>query len=156
MTNIYLLPNKFRFIGIFSVLVGIVLSVIRFLYEVKPEYLNQKVFAVYSSFLEKSYFTVTTNNIFEEICGITILLGLFMIVFSKEKNENDKIQEIRFYSIMYSVYANFFIVLFSLIFIYGLGFIYFLVLNMYLVLIMFIVIFRYLLYQKSQKLTPNN
>jgi hypothetical protein len=147
MKNIYLFPNKSRLLGLTLLLIGIVLTYIRFSIGIKPEYLNQKVFAIYSSFLEKSYFTITTNNIFEEICGLSVLIGLVIIAFSKEKQENEKVQEIRLYSFLYAVYANIIITFLTFIFIYGIGFVAFTMLNMYLVLILYIIIFRYQLYK---------
>lgn len=147
MTNIYLIPNRFRIAGIISILVGIVLTYMRFIAGFKPEYLNWKVFAIYTSFLEDKYFTLTTNNVSEEICGVLVLAGLFIIAFSKEKEENDRIQEIRLYSFLYSVYANIVITFLTFIFIYGIGFVAFTMLNMYLVLILYIIIFRYQLYK---------
>jgi len=147
MKNIYLLPNKSKFAGFAFLILGLALTYIRFSIGIKPEYLNQKVFSVYSSFLEKSYFTFTTNNIFEEICGLLVLFGLAIIAFSKEKQESEKVQEIRLYSFLYAVYANILLILFAFIFIYGLGFVSFAMLNIYLILILFIIIFRYQLYK---------
>lgn len=147
MTNIYLIPNKFRIAGVLSILIGMALTYIRFIVGLKPEYLNWKVFAIYSSFLENKYFTFTTNNVSEEICGLLVLAGLFILAFSKEKEENEKVQEIRLYSIYYAVYANIFIILLAFLFVYGIGFVAFAMLNMYLILTLFIIIFKYQLYK---------
>ena len=147
MKNIYLLPNKSKIVGFVLLILGLALTYIRFSIGIKPEFLNQKVFSVYSSFLEKSYFTFTTNNIFEEICGLLGLFGLSIIAFSKEKIENEKVQEIRLYSFLYAVYANILLILFAFIFIYGLGFVSFALLNMYLILVLYIIIFRYQIFK---------
>lgn len=147
MKNIYLLPNKSRVFGVLFLLLGLALTYIRFSIGIKPEYLNWKVFAIYSSFLESKYFTFTTNNISEEICGLLVLAGLFILAFSKEKDENRRVQEIRLYSFLYSVYANIVITFLTFIFIYGIGFVAFAMLNMYLILTLFIIIFKYQLYK---------
>lgn len=143
MKNIYLLPNKARVIGLLFVILGSVLTYFRFSVGVKPEFLDWTVFSIYSSFLENKYFILTTNNVSEEICGLLVLAGLSIIAFSKEKIENEKVQEIRLYSFIYAVYANIAITFLTFIFIYGLGFAFFAVINIYLVLFLFIIISRY-------------
>lgn len=142
MKKVILLPNKFRIVGVILVLMGLVLSYIRFSIGIKPEVLNQKVFAIYTSIISTDYFIITRNNIFEEICGITILVGLFILAFSKEKNESEKVQEIRLYSLLYAIYGSLIFALLAFLFIYGLGFIYFSIFNIYLVLLLFVLIFR--------------
>ncbi len=64
-----LLPRYFRYIGIFLTMAGIVMSVIRFGYGIKPDFLEVKVFVVYAAYLQTSEFRFITNNISEEICG---------------------------------------------------------------------------------------
>lgn len=147
LNKIFLLPNKFRIFGGLLLISGLILSIVRFYYGIKPEFLNLKVFSIYSSFIEEKYFSFTTNNIFEEICGLLILSGLFFIAFSKEKSECDAIQEIRFRSIYNAVFLNLILLVFSFIFIYGLGFVYVLIFNIYLGLILFILIFQYYLFK---------
>lgn len=142
MKNIFLLPNNFKVVGILLFGLGIILTFIRFSRGIKPEFLNQKVFAVYSSFLKSNYFIFTRNNIFEEICGLLVLVGLFFVAFSKEKVETKQIQEIRLYSFFYSIYGSLILALLAFLFIYGLGFIYFSIFNIYLVLLLFILIFK--------------
>ena len=78
----WLLPRFFRFIGIFLTLAGIVLTILRFWAGIKPDFLEMKVFVIYSAYLETHEFSLITNNISEEICGIVLLLGLFFLAFS--------------------------------------------------------------------------
>lgn len=141
--KIILLPNKFKFFGALLLLPGIGLAIIRFIFGIKPEFLNVQVFAIYSSMLQNKYLSFFTNHIGEEIAGILILVGLFFIAFSKEKNEMDDYLMIRLHSIYNAVLVNAIILLAAFIFIYGLGFIYILILNMYSILILFIIIFKY-------------
>ena len=144
--GIYLLPNKFKIIGVLLFVVGIIITIIRFYFGVKPDWLDIKVFAVYSSFLQTKYFTFITNNILEELSGLILLVGLVFIAFSKEKTENEIIEQIRIRSFFYSVYSNILFTVFAFIFIFGLGFVYYLVLNMFVSLLLFIFIFRYNIY----------
>ncbi len=153
--GIYLLPNKFNIIGVLLFVVGIIITIIRFYFGVKPDWLDIKVFAVYSSFLQTKYFTFITNNILEELSGLILLVGLVFIAFSKEKTENEIIEQIRIRSFFYSVYINILFTVFAFIFIFGLGFVYYLVLNMFVFLLLFIFIFRYNIYY-YKKIKRNN
>ena len=152
--RIYLFPYETKILGILLAILGIILGVFRFYFGIKPEYLEVKVFAVYSSFLESKYLSVITNNISEEITGLILLAGLTIIAFSEEKFEDETIMQIRMRSLFYSVYANIFFTCFAFVFIFGLGFIYFLVLNIFLQLFVFILFFRYKLYEYN-KSNPN-
>ncbi|MCP5063449.1 MAG: hypothetical protein GY936_13435 [Ignavibacteriae bacterium] len=145
--GIYLLPNRIRIVGWLLLLVGIPFSIFRFYLGQKPEFFDVKVFAIYSTFLQTKYLSVITNNISEEISGLTILLGLFFLAFSKEKIENGNILGIRLRSLFYSNFLSIIFLGLSFLFIFGLSFVHILILNMYISLILFIIIFQYKLYK---------
>lgn len=145
--NLFLIPNKFRIIGYVLIIVGIALSVLRFQIGIKPDFLDAKVFAIYSSYIESNYFIFITNNIFEEICGIIILLGFFFVAFSKEKDENESVAEIRLLSLYYSFCLNLFFLLVAQLFTFGFGFVKMLIYNMYSVMFIFIFLFQYNLFR---------
>jgi len=69
------------------------MTVIRFGYGIKPEFLEVKVFVVYAAYLQTSEFRTITNNISEEICGITLILGMFFLAFAKLRNESEEISK---------------------------------------------------------------
>lgn len=148
--GIYLLPKSFRYAGWLLVILGIVSAVFRFHYGIKPEFLEIKVFAIYSSFLQSKYFTFITNNISEEITGLLVLTGLLFIAFSKEKNDNEEIMLLRFRSLFLSVYINSIILILSLLFIFGLGFVDVLVLNIFSLPLIYIIVFRYSLFKLNK------
>ncbi len=149
--KLFLIPNKFKFIGYALIIIGIALSVLRFQIGIKPDFLDVKVFAIYSSFIESNYFLVMTNNIFEEICGLIILTGFFMAAFSKEKEESENISQIRLYSFYYAFYINLVFLIFAQLFTFGFGFVRMLIYNMYSVMFIFIILFQLNLskYRKS-------
>lgn len=141
--GVYLLPKSFRPVGWLFVFLGIVFAVFRFHYGMKPEFLEIKVFAVYSSFLQTKYFTFITNNYSEEVVGLLLFIGLLFIAFSKEKDENEEVMLLRLRSLFLSVYINSVILILSLLFVFGLGFVKVLVLNMFSVFVIYIIVFRY-------------
>jgi len=146
-----LLPRFFRYIGIILTLAGIVFTVIRFGYGIKPEFLELKVFVVYAAYLQTSEFRFITNNISEEICGITLLLGLFFLAFSRFRNETVNIWGLRIKSFIYSFYTVTALLLFCLIFIYGWGFLMVMTANLFLYLLVYNIWFYILLLQDSRK-----
>ncbi len=145
-----LLPRYFRYIGIILTIAGLVFTIIRFGYGIKPNFLEAKVFVVYAAYLQTSEFRVITNNISEEICGITLLLGLFFLAFSKFKNETDKIWAMRTRAFIYSLYAHSALLLFCLLFIYGWGFLMVMTANLFLFLMLYNIWFYILLYRASR------
>ncbi|MCX6283999.1 MAG: hypothetical protein NTW31_07180 [Bacteroidetes bacterium] len=145
-----LLPRYFRYIGIILTIAGLVFTIIRFGYGIKPDFLEAKVFVVYAAYLQTSEFRVITNNISEEICGITLLLGLFFLAFSRFKIESDKIWTLRIRSFIYSLYAHTAILLFCLLFIYGWGFLMVMTANLFLFLLIYNSWFYILLYKASR------
>lgn len=149
--KLFLLPNRFKIVGGILLFIGIVLGVIRFYFGLKPDYLKISVLSVYSAFLETKYFSVITNNISEEIVGLLVLIGLFMIAFSKEKDENDNVQMIRLSSMYLSVFINTLLLALSFFFVYGIAFAEMMALNLYSVLIIFIITFKVQLYPYLQK-----
>jgi len=144
-----LMPRWFRYLGIVMTLAGIVMSVIRFGYGVKPEFLEVKVFVVYAAYLQTSEFRTITNNISEEICGVTLILGLFFLAFSKLGTESDETWLIRLKSFIYSLYTVTALLLFSLVFIYGWGFLMVMTANLFLYLLVYNIWFYVLIFRAS-------
>jgi hypothetical protein len=145
-----LLPRYFRYIGLTLTLAGIVFSVIRFGYGIKPDFLEVKVFVVYAAYLQSSEFRMITNNISEEICGITLLLGLFFLAFSRFKTETEEIWGLRTKSFMYSLYTLTALLLFCLMFIYGWGFLMVMTANLFLYLLIYNIWFYILFFRASR------
>lgn len=148
----YLFPRGFKPLGFIFTVIGIILAYIRFHYGYKPELFDIKVFALYSHYIESKIMMVIKNQMLEEIAGIFILVGLLLIAFTKEKNETEKINNIRLKSFLISTYINILFLLISILFTFGLGFVYMLIVNMGLWLILYIIIFRVLIIRSRGKL----
>ena len=139
------LPNKLRIYGWVILLFGIILCVSRFYFGVKPEFLNIKVFAVYSKYFETNYFKVIENHVSEELTALLILVGLFILSFTNEKIENDSVSAIRYKSFIFAFYINTVLIALSFLFVYGFGFINILVINVFSPFIIYIILSRYFL-----------
>ena len=99
------------------------------------------VFAVYSSFLATKYFTSFKTNFFDELTLLLLISGLALIVFTKEKNETEDLDTVRFRAFFRAWVANTVFLLFSVIFVYGSGFIVVLVLNIFSLFIFYLLFF---------------
>ena len=145
-----LLPRYFRYVGLFLAIAGIAMSVVRFGYGIKPDFLEVKVFVVYAAYLQTSEFRFITNNISEEICGLTLLSGLFLLAFSKFRVETEEIWKLRTKAFVYSFYTLTALLLFCLLFIYGWGFLMVMTANLFFYLFLYNIWF-YILYFRSRR-----
>lgn len=139
-----MLPKKLKPLGWILIILGSALGTIRFYFGIKPEFLNVKVFAIYSKYFETSYFKIISNHISEEITALFFLVGLFLISFTEEKIENDDVAGIRLKSLLITFFINTVFLMLSFLFVYGFGFINILVINVFSPFIIYFIVFRLL------------
>jgi hypothetical protein len=141
----FLLPRSFRFPGYVSLAIGIALGIFRFFFGIKPDFLNMKVFAVYSSYIGNKFMQLVRNNLSEEFTLLFIATGLLLIAFSKEQEETERTEKIRLNAFFISAYINFLFLLFSLFFTFGFAFVYMMLVSSLLSLFVYLVAFRLLI-----------
>jgi hypothetical protein len=146
----FLLPRSFRFVGILFFTLGIILGIARFRYGFKPDMLDMKIFAFYSSYLETKYMEFVRNNMSEEVTGFLLITGLFLIAFSRERIEIELMNRLRLKAFFIAAYLNFIFLLVSLFFTYGFAFVYMIVANMGFSILAYILVFQILLRQRQQ------
>lgn len=151
----FLLPHRFRFVGAFLFISGLVAVYLRFWLGIKPASLTLPVFSVYSTFLETKTFHIITNNISEEITALFLIIGLLLLNFSKESSETDLTNHFRFNALFYSMLANSIFLIIATLFIYGFAFVNILMLNMFSQLMFYQIIFRILIYRNKTKLNTD-
>jgi hypothetical protein len=147
METKYLLPNRFKIIGWFLFIPGIILGILYLIYEPRPNFLDVTVFAIAESLFE---FSFIKNNVFDEITSLLLIIGAIFIAFSREKSEDEYISKIRLDSLVWATYVNYIIVILAIIFVYDFGFYWVILLNMFTILIFFIIRYNWALY-KSRK-----
>jgi hypothetical protein len=126
---------------------GIVAGFLRFGIGIKPDFLEIKVFAIYSIYFKTKYFSIIGNNISEEIAGILLLTGLFFISFAREKNETSNLWPLRIKALLIAIYINTTLLFLSFIFVFGLGFFFLLSVNLFSLFIIYNLFFRYFIYR---------
>ncbi len=138
-------PYKAKIAGWFLFTTGVILGILFAYFNLV---INLPVFAIFSSFLENRYFTVFTTNFTDELVLISLIGGLFLILFSKcrKEEESDEIKTIyetlKAKAIFKALYYNTLIQLLSIVFIFGQGFFWVLVINLISVFILYLLFFE--------------
>lgn len=86
----------------------------------KPDYTYINVFTVFSVYIEKNSFEIIQTNILDELAAIFLILGVTLIVLSKEKEENSDYINLRLKAMFTSILFTSFIWTLSLLLVYGL------------------------------------
>jgi hypothetical protein len=146
-----LFPNWCRRLGFFFILSGSLVSFLIYVFDRKPAFLNINVFAVFSYYFEKKYFSVIKNDAGEEIIIILVLVGLLLVSFSKLKDESEQTVLIRIKAILLSVYINTFFLVLAAAFIYGMGFIAVTVINCFTLLLINVIVFQVILLKQKKQ-----
>ena len=129
---------------------GIVLLILKYQFNLKPEFLNLKVFAIYSFYIEAKVFTVITHQMLGDLAGILLLAGMFVVSFTREKDESAEVDELRLKAFLVGAYVNLAYLLIAELFFFGFGFVGALTLFMVVWLLVYLVTFRILLYKKNK------
>lgn len=155
MKNKMLLPNRYKKIGWFILIPVAILGIILMVTDPGAMSLNAKVFAAINDrFLgDRQFFAFITTDITSTIVGILFIVGALLVGFSKEKNEDEFIGNLRQSSLLWAVLVNYILLIFCFAFIYGIAFLSVMVYNMFTVLIIFIARFNYILYRNSKSMS---
>jgi hypothetical protein len=145
--NNFLLPYRFKWIGVVMVFIGLAGLVFYLFFDFR---LMAPVFAVISSFFDTKIFTTFRTNIADELIMLSFLTGFFFLSFSKEKIESEILDQLRIKAFSKAILANTGLLIFSILFTYGNGFLAILLLNLFSLFI-FYLIFLYFLKRRQRK-----
>ncbi len=145
MKTNYLFPNRFKQLGWIILIPSASIGLVTLIVEYSPDFLNFKVPAIFIDelFGNKQLFGMVSNDMLNEILGVLIIISSLMVAFSKEKLEDEYISTIRLESLVWAVYVNYGILLFSFLFIFDFSFLWVMIFNMFTVLLFFIVRFNW-------------
>ena len=151
MSNKLLFPNSFKKIGWILFIPAFLLTIISNLGINFPEF-NGKAFAFISGQLlgQTQIFKLIEVNLLPTIIGICFIAGGILVAFSKVKEEDEYISELRLSSLLWAVYVNYALLLLAFIFIYNMSFLTVMMYNMFTILIFFIIRFHFILYKTSK------
>lgn len=161
MKSNYLLPFQCKKIGWIMLILGLLFAIVMFALGWDPffdtsgfDFLEIKIPALVDlepAAASADFFTITENNVIDELIGLLLILGAIFIALSKEKREDEFISKVRLDSLVWAVYVNYVILILSILFTYGIVFLWTLAINMFTILLFFIIRFNWVKY-KSRKL----
>ena len=154
MKTNYLFPNHFKKIGWLLFIPGIILGIVYLIYQSDISLFDIKVFAIAEKviFNDADFFTISENNVLDEISSILLIIGALLIAFSKEKTEDEFISKIRLESLVWATYINYAILILAIIFVYDITFFWVLVFNMFTLLVFFLIRFNCALYKSKNQI----
>ena len=154
MKTNYLFPNRFKKIGWLLFIPGILLGIVYLIYQSDISLFDIKVFAIAEKviFNDADFFTISENNVLDEISSILLIIGALLIAFSKEKTEDEFISKIRLESLVWATYINYAILILAIIFVYDITFFWVLVFNMFTLLVFFLIRFNWALYKSKNQI----
>jgi hypothetical protein len=137
----WLINYSWRKWGFFSILIGLVFSYINSFTQIRIE---SPVLAIYSGFMEQSFFTVTQTNLTDELAIIFLMLGLLILIITKEKNETEHLISLRYKALIISFVINNILLVLSVLLVYGTGFIGVMIASLFSQAIIYIISFTIL------------
>lgn len=147
-----LLSNRFKIIGWILFIPSLILALV---YTVLPKMENAITITTYGFFGKAFAPASSTAFRFDEIelmpnlASILLLMGGMFIMFSKEKMEDEYINQIRLHAFQSAVFINYILLFVCIIFIHGVSFFHVMIYNLFTTMLIYIFRFQYLLYQNK-------
>ena len=142
--NSKLLPHTYKKIGWFLLLPAFVAGVIFMFisnFTNGPEiitfgYFGDELFGAQ----KKSAIRIDHIQVIPNLISILFLIGGLLVMFSKENKEDEYINQIRLNSLQNSVFFNYILLFFCIVFIHGIPFFHVMVFNLFTIILIYICI----------------
>lgn len=96
-----------------------------------------------------SGFRIDKIELLPNLISVLFLIGGMLVVFSREKKEDEFINQIRLNALQFSVFINYLLLLVCFLTIHGFAFLNVMMYNMFTVIIIYLLRFHYLLFKNS-------
>lgn len=140
-----LLPHRYQLLGWIFILPFAALLFVNNYFDFNFAWLELE-------FREGALFEDSKENFTNELALMGVFISLFLIAFSREKEEDEYIQKIRLDSLLIACYANTFILIIGTLIFYGFGYLEFMGYNMFTIQLIFIARFRWVLNRDRKSL----
>jgi hypothetical protein len=140
-----LLPTGFKWPGLLLSLAGMMLGTATVAWEFSFDFLS---FNVRES---QDFFKADVENFTNELALTMTLLGLLLLSFTNEREEDERTRLIRLEAFQWSILVNFFIVLVGNWVFYGGDFFYLMIANLFTPLLVFLLRFHYVYYLADRR-----
>ncbi|WP_104733994.1 hypothetical protein [Hanstruepera ponticola] len=146
MKSNYLLSNKFKPLGWFLFIIGLIGGIILYAIDYDGEIMVTKVFSIYSDpFIgDAGFFKVIENGIADELVYVCLIIGGLLVGFTKEKVEDEYIYKLRTESLVWAIIFNYILLLFTIVFVYDMTFFNVLIFNVFTPLLFFVFRFNFI------------
>ncbi|MEI7629273.1 MAG: hypothetical protein WCJ80_13585 [Bacteroidota bacterium] len=150
-----LIPHSYKKVGwillLPSLIAGLIYVVLDFNFPFNPKV---NTFGLFGKGLiigsaKQSAFRISEVELIPNMISILLVIGGMLVMFSKEKKEDEFINQIRLHSLQFSVFINYTLLLICILFIHGFVFLDVMVYNMFTVIFIYIMRFHYLLHNNS-------
>ena len=151
MKSITLLPHRLKAVGWVILGLGLLSYSVILITKQELEILNVKFFTAFNSELLKDsiHFGFSEVNLTNTLCGVFVIVGGLLVAFSKEKNEDEYIAQLRLQSFQWAILINYIILLLAFLLVFGFDFISVMIYNIFTPIGFFILRFNYLLYRTA-------
>jgi uncharacterized membrane protein YfcA len=156
MKTNYLFPNRYKKLGWLLFIPGIALGILYLIYNSEIDFFDMKVLGIASQasiFKGTSFFSISENNILDELSSFLLIIGAILIAFSKEKSEDEFIAKIRLESLVWATYVNYGILLLATLLVHGMTYFWVLVFNMFTLLAFFLIRFNWAMNKSKKQLS---
>ena len=151
MNKSYLFPHRFRVIGwVLACMALVAVFVFGFFYDFNFKMPALYVDDMFSSKDEKGFFQIAETGILT-IAMPLMTIGLLFVGFSKEKLEDEFVQNVRSQSLIWSTYVTAILFVVATLLIYGIAYVFVPYLVFFVFLVLFIVKFRIELYRANKR-----
>ena len=152
--NIKLLPHTYKKIGWFLLLPAFVAGVYVWFISDFTDGPEINTFGYFGDGIifngqKKSPFRIDYIQVIPNVISILFLIGGLFVMFSKEKIEDEYINQIRLNSFQYSVFLNYILLFFCIVFIHGIPFYHVMVYNLFTIILIYILRFHFLIHKNS-------
>ncbi|MBX2924536.1 MAG: hypothetical protein KF746_20210 [Chitinophagaceae bacterium] len=157
MQTKFLLPNRFKHAGWIIALPALVLMILNIHFGFAFHFLDYAVKGTENIAFDNGFlFNIQYNNFTDEIGSVLLLVGLLLIAFSKEKDEDERISRLRLESLLWAVLVNTLLIILSIILIYNTLFLSIMAYNICTTLILFIIRFNLTIYYDRKSINKSN
>lgn len=153
MKTRFLFPHKYRLVGWVLAIPSFILMllVMHADFELKFLYYGNGP-SIFASDGSDFLFNIHRHNFTDEVGSLLLIMGLLMIAFSREKEEDERTVKLRLESLLWAVYVNSAWLIFSIIFFYGALFGSIMTYNICTPLILFIARYYFVMYKERRNL----
>ncbi len=142
MKTRFLLSHRFKKLGWWLFFPSLLLACVQFFGQLEPVWLNLRVPQLLT---QGHLLAMGKNNIADELASFLLLLSCMLLVFSRERDEDEMVMKLRLESVLWAALINGVVVMVAILLAYDFTFFHVMVFNLFLLFILFIIRFHWVL-----------